>query len=505
MTIDPPEELALKIRKRELLQRRNALIKQDGLAAYAPHTKQIAFHEAGAKYKRRMLRAGNRFGKSHMGCAEDCAWVTNERSWYPKGDPMRTAGIPQHPVKLLTITTDWDKVDEIWTGTLGEGGKVWKMLPEAQVKKTRRNHSGTIDTIELYNGSLWRFDTVKSYQANPQGSESSDWDAIHVDEPCPEGMFKAQARGLLDRQGAYWFTLTPLKEWWINDLFFPADTGGAARDDVFALQGSMDDNPHLTKEAIEEYMGLLNEEERECRRLGIPMNLSGLIYKAFKWETHVLQDLPKGWKGWRHPPTDWPVYVHFDVHPKTPHAVLFCAVSPHGQRFYFNDVFAKASIEELSRIYHEVVKGYNVQEVRVDPLAYIEDPVNNDCMAEAFWDNGVPVEKATKALAEGILKVNAELEKSGEIYFAPTCERLLWEIQRYHWDDKTDKPVDKDDHQMENLYRMELMRPKFIDFAKKLAPVQDIQIPGTVLVDDDMEYLRNDNDMALSSENLTLN
>jgi len=33
------------------------------------------------------------------------------------------------------------------------------------------------------------------------GSESSDFDFVHVDEPCPEPMYKAAARGLIDRNG----------------------------------------------------------------------------------------------------------------------------------------------------------------------------------------------------------------------------------------------------------------------------------------------------------------
>lgn len=450
-------------------------MKADGLSFYRPFLKQDAFHQAGLLFKRRMVRAGNRFGKSTLGCAEDCAWLRGERPWYAESAPARRGGIPQHAVKGLVITTDWDLVDDIWTSQRGENpGKIWRFLPkDGFVKSWRRNHSGAIDTIECANGSLMKFDTVKSFMANPQSSESADWDFIHVDEPCPEKMYKAAARGLMDRNGASWFTLTPLREWWINDMFFPEDTQGKPRDNVWAVQGSTYDNPNLPPEAIREFEAGLTAEERECRILGIPLNLSGLIYKAFSWDKHVLKSVPKGWESYGSPPKDYSIYVFIDPHPQTPHAALFCAVSPLGQRFYFRDLFVHCSIEEFAKLILEVCDGRHVVCVRVDPLAYINDPITESNMAEEFGRCGVWAEKATKALQHGILRVQGELAKEGTVYFSPACTRTLWEIQRYAWDEKDNKPVDKDDHMMENLYRCELEFPRYIDRGKPAQPVED--------------------------------
>ena len=130
------------MRKRRLLQlkrRKLEMVQANGSVFYRPHPKQDLFHRAGAK-KYRMMRAGNRTGKSEAGASEDAAWLQGERPWYAEGDPARTVGIPQgRPVKLLLITTDWDKVDEVFTGQEGEGGKLWKKLPRGSVKKTKRN------------------------------------------------------------------------------------------------------------------------------------------------------------------------------------------------------------------------------------------------------------------------------------------------------------------------------------------------------------------------------
>lgn len=467
MTMETTDEvLVLKQRQLQLKRQRLQAIMDDGLKYYKPHAKQESFHAAGVKFKRRMMRSGNRFGKSTMGAAEDCAWLRGERAWLPEGDPARRGGIPQHKVKLLVITTDWSKVDEVFTSQRGGGeGKLWKFLPSGFVKKVKRNHDGVIDIIECVNGSLIRFDTVKSWKNNPQATESTDWDAIHIDEPCPEGMWKSASRGLIDRHGSAWFTLTPLTEFWINDLFFPEDTEGQVqtRSSVWAETGTTYDNPYLTHEAIKEFENDLTEEERQCRILGIPLHLSGLIYKEFSYATNVLQDLPGGWSNMSDPPKDWPVYFYIDPHPQTPHCVLFLTISPFSQPFYFNDIYKHCTIEELSGRINEVNSGRRVIRGRIDPLAYINDPITDSNMAEEFARHGVYVEKATKALEQGILATKGALKRRPmPIMFSPACRRTLWEIQRYCWDEGENRPLDKDDHAMECLYRSVLDEPTWI-------------------------------------------
>lgn len=491
MTTEQPNPELLLIRRKqlELQRRKNQLIRANGLAFYRPWTKQDAFHSA-AKHKLRMFRAGNRTGKSTAGCAEDCAWALGERLWYHEGDPRRTIGIPEYPTKGLIVTTDWDKVDEIWTSERADmPGKLWQFLgrpgsANTKIVSTKRNHSGAIETVEVksrrHNGnSLIKFDTVKSFKTNPMGAESSDWDWIHVDEPCPEGMFKAHARGLIDRNGSAWFTLTPLNEFWINDLFFPQDTGGLPRLGVWSESATIYENPYLSREAIAAYEALLTEEEKQCRLLGIPLHLAGLVYKSFSWAKHVLTEPPTGWLDWTHPPKHWPIYIHIDPHPQTPHAVLFCTVDPFGTRYYYFDMFRKCSIPDLAREILDFVRGYRIGFCKADPLAFIQHPVPNsrrdtgyNSMALEFEDNGLFVEEAVKALAHGIIKVNGQLavrdnNNQPVIRFSPHCKRTLWEIQRYCWDDEADKPVDSEDHMMENLYRMELSEPRWLDFAQK--------------------------------------
>jgi len=478
------ESTILKQRRLELLREKISLLESFGLAAYRPHPKQHQFHAAGDK-KRRMVRAGNRFGKSKMGAAEDCAWLLNERPWYPKGSPFRTLGLPQHATKGLVITTDFDIVDEVWTSQRGTPGKLWQMLPPNFVKSTSRNSSGVIDEVVCHNGSILRFNTVKSWVNDPQSVESVDYDFIHVDEPCPEKMWKAASRGLIDRNGSAWFTLTPLREVWINDMFFPRSTANTNHDvpsitatNRWAISGSTYDNPYLSKEAIQEFENSLSKDEKDCRINGIPLEFAGLIYKEFNSARHILQQVPFGWQDYNLPPKDYTAVVYIDPHPQTPHAVLFGAVSPLGQLFIYDEIFEQVTIAELSQLIVERFRGLYVSAIRCDPLAFIRDPITDTTIADEFANHGVFVEKAPKDLATGILKVKEALKKENFLYFSPHLRETLWEIERYMWDEKTNRPIDENDHMMENLYRMILGRPRWID-AKAIGntAVEDMEFP----------------------------
>jgi hypothetical protein len=462
--------------KRKLLEK----VKQYGLPFYRPHEKQDIFHRAG-KFKRRMYRAGNRSGKSQAGVAEDCAHFMGERPWYPKDDPARYAGIKDGRTKGLVITTDWDKVDEVFTGQGrgGDVGKFWRMLPQGYVVKTKKNHSGVIDYIEGPDGSVIRFDTVKSFTMNPMGAESSDHDWVHWDEPAPEPMHKAVNRGLMDRGGTEWFTLTPLNEAWINDLFFPnlklmksLEVQEQFRGDramSWVVTGTTYDNPYLSPEDIQDFEDTLTEDEKECRIRGIPLAMSGMVYKSFDFDKHVLQAIPSGWEDYNSPPRSWPIYVSIDTHPQTPHAVLFVAVSPHGQKFLFEELFIHCSIETLSEYIHQktTLRGYTIANpVKLEPAAWIPDPITMSCYADEFFKHGICVEKASKGLAHGILTVEQQFQRENNIYVAPNLRRWLYEITHYVYD-KENKPRDKDDHLMECMYRMFINEPVYFNVFEK--------------------------------------
>ena len=302
------------------------------------------------------------------------------------------------------------------------------------------------------------------------GQESSDWDWIHVDEPCPKNMWIANSRGLVDRGGSAWFTCTPINEAWINDMFLPRHAlrkpveGAVMIDsDHWMISGSSYDNPHNTVKALKMFEKDLTEAEKECRIQGIPLALSGLVYKEFDIEKHVLTQLPHGWKSFMEPPSSYTIRVYIDTHPSTPHAVLFTATSPQGFVFYFHELFHRCLISELCDRINAVIFGYNVFQVLLEPAAFVQNPVDGTCYADTFEEHGIFCAKAPKELRNGIIKTQAFLGRRRQLdsntqvplcYFAPHLSETLWEFDHYEWSStRQDSPVDKDDHMMENLYR----------------------------------------------------
>lgn len=487
--LDEAAQHELKILKSEELRLSRArvdAIESYGLKYYRPHPKQEAFHRAG-KFKRRAVFAGNRFGKSDCGAAEDCAQALGHRPWIPEGDPTRTVGIPQRPQKILILTTDWGKVDEIFTSQRGaQTGKLWRYLPRGFVISTKANHSGALETIECANGSLIKFDTVESFKKNPQGAESSDWDVIHVDEPCPHKMYSAHARGLMDRGGQSYFTLTPLREPWIYDMFFgEADakqiiTRGAAnlfKNSYWSVTGSIWDNPYLSEEAINAYLDELeDQEERECREKGIPLQFAGLIYKEFDTSLHVMSRLPEGWIDYDCPPIDWPIYLQLDPHPQTPFAGLLITVDPSGRKYIYDEIWIKGTIPTIASLIKNKTSHRQVIRMLADPSMFNEDRLTGTCWADDFLSHGLWFDRAVKDLERGIVAVKGALQSrifdAPEWMVSPYLRRFLYEIKRWHWD-KENKPIDKDDHTLECLYRAVLDKPTWVDMTKTSRPIND--------------------------------
>ncbi len=484
MSSDLQLEILQKRRQVELLRRRKKLVEENGIAFYEPFPKQDLFHRAG-EYKRRYVRTGNRFGKSTVGATEDISFALGYRPWYPEGDPARYTGIPKHSTKGVIVVHDWDKAHEIFTneepGT--SQGKLFQFLPKEAIVAKKKGRSGMgiseIVVKSIHGGhSTIHIETVRSFVQNQMGAESSNWDWIHIDEPCPYAMWIALSRGLVDRGGKAWFTCTPITEAWINDYFVPSSRTRESFDNSFVneegktpkwvLTGSSYDNPNVAAEDLEAFEDDLTEEEKTCRILGIPLALSGLVYKDFKPDVHVYHEAPHGWVDAATPPQNYTIRTFIDPHPRTAHAVLHFATDPHGYTFIFRELFRPCLISDLVEHILAQTEGYHVEDYLVDPIAFIENPNTGACMADEFYAHALPVVPAPKNLQYGIIKTQKafrERDAHGNPYIKvhAHCEEFLHEIDRYIWNKDTEKPVDKDDHMMECLYRAVLTGLTYVD------------------------------------------
>jgi hypothetical protein len=466
------------------LRRQKRIRESAGIHFYKPHKKQDLFHAAG-EFRRRYVRTGNRFGKSQMGAAEDIAWCMGERVWYPEDDPRRYAGIPRRPVKGCIVVQDWKKAKDIFTNRDpgADIGKLFQLLPSDKFVGVGLAHGSNVNCVRIK--SKWGgvssifLETVKSFKGNKMTVESSDWDFLHIDEPCPKEMYTGMARGLMDRQGSAWFTCTPLTEMWINDMFIPPKRFRQRFDEPYGntdaskwiITGRSTDNPYLTQAAIQDFLADIDEDERTTRLDGVPRALAGLVYKSFDREVHVVEGVPKGWEDtWPQPPEDYTVRIELDVHAKEPQTALFFATSPHGVTIIYDEIFDPCYLPDFCKQIEGKIKGINVYECECDPIAFQEHPVSGQCWIDDMEIDGVDIMPAPKTKERGISITQSQwkmrdLVGNPMMYVHEYCTEFLYEIDRYVWDPdkKGEKTTDHDDHCMECLYRGVLTGLDYVD------------------------------------------
>jgi hypothetical protein len=503
-------ELRLEVEKRRRLR---TLRQNYGINFYQPHYKQDVFHSHG-EINGRYCRFGNRSGKTISGAAEDVAWLLGGRVFYRESfdvldgqrnvvrhhgggreHPLVTKGIPTYPVKGLLVCSDWDKAKEIFTNREGSyemWGDLFQLIPRESLGKPHVSRGGHVDQIPVkrlteFGGgeSLLYVDTVESYKHARLSQESSDWDFIHYDEPPPQPMFVGNKRGLTDRGGKFWINATSIEEMWINDEFCPQErsnlnlpreglkfnkSSGVSR---FIISASTYDNPHLDKAGIAEFEASLTRDERECRINGLPLAMTGLIYKEFIYDVHVLSEVPKEWEDFHLPPKTYTIRVWWDYHTRLPQAVLFVATDPKGRVFVYDELFDDNLIEPVAKSIIAKTKGYFVADHEIDPFAVIPHPVTNESVVDELMKYDLFFEKSTKDLTTGIIKVRERLKERDPhgqptIFFSPRLSQTLFEFSHYIYDLKKNEPKDQDNHMMENLYRAVLNGLPFVEAPKKV-------------------------------------
>lgn len=486
-------------RRVEIQRRLIALSKANGLAFYRPHYHQHLFHSSPAK--RRGAFTGNRFGKSKMDGAETVAWAVGERTWYkaafdiegvdivngkrvrvvrahhPGGEhhPLVRQGIPPYSTRQLVVCANWDKVEEIWTQQASDRpGYIWQFMPAGSARGYT-NHAGVISQIVHSSGSIIDFMSVDAFKKNPMVAESSNYDRVVFDEPAPRQLWKGVARGLVDRNGQADFALTALEEAWIPEKFDgdPDAKSGIGNDDDrpfprhlrYSFRASMLDNPHLSDESIANYENELTEDEKQCRLSGIPLEYSGLVYKEFKKDIHVLSSIPDGWQDYHLPHKSCILYCRVDTHPVKPHAVSFFAVGPAEIPIQCHEIFQACDADQLAQTIQSYIRltGCFLGGIKVEPAAWVQDPsTRTTSIAKTLSAHGLFIRKASKDLTNGILTVRSALRQK-RILFSPNLKRTLWEFSRYRFDPETGKPIDENDHMMENLYRLVIDGVRFFD------------------------------------------
>ena len=405
-------------------------------------------------------------GKTTVGILELIAFCLGFRPWLESSNKNYKTPF-QPPIRARVFGEDFtNHVGKVLVEKLRE----W--LPENEVVEVKKNQQGVQTFWKLKNGSTIEF---LSYEMDSAKLEGWVGHVAYFDEPPPRSHYIATQRGLVRNMGYCWLTLTPLKEPWLYDELWLK-----RGERIGGISVNIRDNVGygLTEEGVKMFEEGLTQDEKAARIDGEFTFMSGLIYKEFNANVHIIPPFD---------PKHLSIYEAIDPHPRTPHAVMWVGVDANGRKYIIDEIFSHCVINELA----QQIQIKRVKEpifTLIDPSAVIKDPVNNTSIIDRLLELGIYTEKGSKDLVSGIQRVKRALEikednfgTSSEIYIFSSCKRTIWEFQHYCWDEyrgkdrgEKNRPIDKDDHFMENLRRILLREPEYVEDGEKA----EIYIPN---------------------------
>jgi hypothetical protein len=365
----------------------------------------------------------------------------------------------KNPRKVRYVGQGWH--DHIQKVVIPELQKWW---PQARPVETKGNGIIT-DTFwqDKQTGG-----TLEIMSNNQDHKEHEGWngDLLLYDEPCKRDIYVANARGLVDRRGREVFAATLLGEAWIDrDIVKKVGPDGKPDKTVFWINGTIYDNVGygISKEGADEFLVKLTDNEKQARIYGIPEYMQGLVYPQFNRKEHL-------W-GWFKTPLHWMVDIGIDVHPREKQAILFVATDERNDRYICDEIWDNG---DGTWVGEEIVRritrnSYRVNRIIIDPLSK-GDQNNQETTYQKIFTvlarHGFTLETASKDKDAGILEVKKHLRgpnNKPSIFLLDNCMRTLMEIEGYLWNKDTNKPLDKDDHMLENLYRICLLNTKYVE------------------------------------------
>lgn len=334
--------------------------------------------------------------------------------------------------------------------------------------------------------AYWKTDTgfdfdIMTYDQDPKEFESATLGFVWCDEPPPRNIYKA-CLSRLRKGGILFITATPLagSEWMYDDIVLNKN----AKDNELStfIEATMEDackihgvRGHLDHDVIAKIIASYDEEEKHARVQGKFQHLTGLVFKQFSQKIHVIPPFEINLR-------DFTVYHQLDPHPRTPDAALWLAVDRKGTKYVIDELFLKCQggDEELASRLMAKDEKYRVVRWIGDKSMFIEDQHTQTSLAQRLAMRGIVYEEASKArsmsdrrIADALAytEINGLMIKPPELFVFDTCVRTIYEFQHYRWDEWTgknafkhnpkQKPMDKDDHMIENLGRALFQEPTF--------------------------------------------
>jgi len=366
------------------------------------------------------------------------------------------------------------------TETIIPAMKQWFPKGRYNINKYETTKDGKRYEAHWETDTGWTFNLM-TYDQDVREFESANLGFFWNDEPPSPAIFNANYSRL--RMGGIGIlTETPLKgAQWIYDEFVDKPDSELLKEKRSVTHAVLEDaceehgdRGFLTHVQILDQIAGYNEDEVRQRVFGKHHHLTGLVFKKWDKRVHVI------------PPfnitnRDYVVAQALDPHPRTPDAVLWVAFDREGKAWKCNELWGEFETAELAERIKSIDKNYRIVKRLIDPSAYIIDKHTGYQLAADLSTNyHLDYEPGSKERQNAIEAIRRYIDfqmVGDEITVPPmlrsfdTCERANWEIGRWQWQDwrgisaqfknPKEKPIDKDDHMIENLGRILLANIRF--------------------------------------------
>jgi phage terminase large subunit-like protein len=400
-----------------------------GIYSYNPHAKQVRFHSS--EKKSRLYIGGNRSGKTVGGVVEDI--------YYMKGEhPFKK--VPPAPTRGRIVSVSYNEGVKL---IIHPEVKKW-ITPSMLINGSwEDSYSKSERVLTLDNGSTCEF---MSYDQDLDKFAGTSRHWTHFDEEPPEEIFKECKARLIDTDGSYWITMTPVNGMtWVYDTIYEPGVSGKSTDiDVIVVDTT--ENPYLPREGIERVLADYDEKELRARKEGKFVQLGGLAFREFSPKNVIDPFLPD---------LELAHYMSMDHGFNAPTAWLWHAVYPDGKIITYDELYDR---ERLIADYAVEIKrrnslpGRRTFDLAVgDPAIKQRNAQTGDSVQLAYAKMGIPIVLGNNSVRIGVDKMNMYL-KTGMWLITSNCHNLIRELQRCRWKVYTTAKLRRENNPREELH-----------------------------------------------------
>lgn len=450
------------------------------LNAYKPMPAQQVFHTSRAKGK--VFLGGNRAGKTVAGGAE-LVMILEGR--HPDPDKKKP------PVACRAIGSSIEEglnkiiIPEIqrWISpSLLKNGS-WDASYDKQARMLTLENNSTLDFL-TYEQDVLKHAGVSRY-------------ATWFDEEPPEDIFDENMMRLVDQDGCWFLTMTPLLDWsWSYERLYvegskPETTG------IDVFHANTEDNIYIKQEALDTLQAGMSDEQKKARKSGVYFNLSGGVFAGSLSKDNFIDPIIGSplWDMFYH---HWGHFGMLDHGFTNLTAFHLGCYNEHGQIIIYKEYCASQTlVKDNAREILNIIRGLELESrldyIVADPSIQNRNGITGSSVHSEYAENNLYLTLGDNDVIAGISRLNALL-KQKRLLITENNENLIKELPGYRWEkysstklqskrNPQEKPVKRNDHSIDALRYGVMSRPRLM--APVQQPVGNFLNAGELIMDSD--------------------